>query len=114
MTNRFVRWKRYPCEPRGQWFNIPPVVNELDRHYKGTLLSRIMFMQKKNPITLEAAVQSLLDHEVGAMKAVRKGLEPGHAFWYQCNFIEWISSLGYHIELTGDEFEETNGSQLTI
>ena len=25
--------------------------------------------------------------------------------WFYENFIEWISSQGYHIELTGDEFE---------
>ena len=71
-------------------------------------------MKQQKPLSLESAIQSLLDHEEGAMKAGRKGLEPGHALWYQCNFIEWISSLGYHIELTGDEFEETYGPQLTI
>ena len=71
-------------------------------------------MQTQKPISLEYAIGLLLDHQTAAMKAGRKGLEPGHAFWYGCNFIEWISSLGFHIELTGDEFEETYGLQRSI
>lgn len=40
-----------------------------------------------------------------AFDAHRLGYEPGECNWYFKNFVEWISSLGYHIELTGDEFE---------
>jgi hypothetical protein len=40
-----------------------------------------------------------------AFDAHRMGYQPGECNWYFKNFVEWVSSLGYHIELTGDEFE---------
>jgi hypothetical protein len=35
----------------------------------------------------------------------RNGFKPGECHWYFDHFVEWVSSLGYQIELAGDEFE---------
>lgn len=83
--------------------NLPP--NEIDGYYRGTLLTRILSMEKKTPISLEAAVVLMVQHEQEARAAGRKGTEPGHLVWYAYHFVEWLEELGYHIELTGDEFE---------
>ncbi len=40
-----------------------------------------------------------------AIKARKIGYEPGESGWYYSNFLKWISEKGWHIELTGDEFE---------
>ena len=111
MTKHLVRWKRFPCEPKS-FFGSLSAANEMDRYYGYTLLSRILAMKKQTPISLESAIQSLIDHEEGAHRAGRKGMEPGHMFWYGLNFVDWISSVGYHIELTGDDFEKTFGPQI--
>lgn len=62
-------------------------------------------MKKRTPISLEAAIHVLVENEQAARAAGRKGTDPGHLFWYAYHFVEWISELGYHIDLTGDEFE---------
>ncbi len=70
-----------------------------------TILERIIHMEPKVPIKfIDAAVMAQKKfHE--ALDARRIGYAPGQCNWYARNFTEWISSLGYHIELTGDEFE---------
>lgn len=99
-----LRWQNVTIHFAGRISNYP-VVNEIDSYYRGELLSRILDMQKQMPISLEAAIHLLTKHEQEASDAGRKGTEPGHLFWYAWHFVEWIESLGYHIELTGDEFE---------
>ena len=42
---------------------------------------------------------------MGELMAGRIGHERGQYYWFTDNFIEWISELGYKIQLTGDEFE---------
>lgn len=82
-----------------------PVANEIDSYYRGTLLTRILSMEKKTPISLEAAIILMVKHEHEARDAGRKGTESGHLVWYAYHFVEWLEGLDYHIELTGDEFE---------
>lgn len=62
-------------------------------------------MAKKTPISFEAAINFVSDKQRDAFAAGQIGRNPGQYLWYQHNFIEFISDLGYHIEITGDEFD---------
>ena len=62
-------------------------------------------MKTKTPISFEDAVNLAHDEFFRASDAGRFGRDPGQCDWYYENFIDWISDQGYHIELTGDEFE---------
>lgn len=104
MAKHLLNWKNISCKYAGKKSSLP-FLKEIDRYYMGTLLSRILDMKKQTPISLKAAIHLLVDHEDAAYAAGRKGTEPGHLCWYAPHFVEWISELGYHIELTGDEFE---------
>ncbi len=88
-----------------KWHSQIPIASELDINYRGTLLSRILAMQKQTPIALNEAVSLMVKHEHAASAAGRKGADVGHVFWYSFHFIEWLETIGYHIELTGDEFD---------
>ncbi len=70
-----------------------------------TVLDRIFRMESKKPITFSDAATMAHEKFDEAVEARRMGYAQGHCLWYARNFISWISSLGYHIELTGDEFE---------
>lgn len=69
-------------------------------YYRGTLFDRILGMQKKEVISFEDAIRLV----------ERKSTEASYAGdakksdWYYRNFIEYVSELGFHIELSGDEF----------
>lgn len=104
MQKHLLNWKNVTCKYAGKKANRP-FVKEIDRYYTGTLLSRILAMKKRTPVSLNAAIQLLAVHEQAAHAAGRKGTDPGHLCWYAPHFVEWISELGLHIELTGDEFE---------
>jgi len=69
--------------------------------YRGRLLSEILGMERKTAISFENAVRLLGDqiYEEFWIK------QSGRSRWYELNFVEWIADLGYHIEITGDEFE---------
>lgn len=62
-------------------------------------------MEKKQSIELLQAAHLAEEKFEEARKEGRFGHKPGECFWYLDHFVEWISGLGYHIELTGDEFE---------
>jgi hypothetical protein len=62
-------------------------------------------MEPKKPLSFEQAARLTEEKFFEANDARRVGYEPGQCFWYLDHFLEWISGLGYHIELTGDEFE---------
>jgi hypothetical protein len=104
MTKHLLNWKNINCKCAGKNVSLP-VANEIDGYYSGTLLSRILAMERKTPIALEAAIHLLVENEHAARAAGRTGTDPGHLFWYAYHFIEWIAEIGYHIELTGEEFE---------
>ena len=82
-----------------------PIADELDVQYQGTLLSRILSMEQKTAISYEDAMWLTNRTLKKCYEEEKMGADFGHYQWYLDNFIEWISSLGYHIELTGDEFE---------
>lgn len=111
MKKHLLRWKNSKCKRTGRTL---PYLKEINIHYRGTLLSRILAMKKQRPIELESAVQLLMKYEHAARKAGRKGADPGHLCWYQYHFLEWLNGLGYHIELTGDEFESAVISELLV
>jgi hypothetical protein len=104
MQKHLLNWKTVPTKPFAR-INWPTVSKQIDLNYRGTLLSRILAMEIKTAISLEEAIQLMKKQEESARSAGRKGAEPGHLCWFSYNFVEWISSLGFHIELTGDEFE---------
>ena len=80
----------------------------LDFYYRGTLLSHILSMPKKRPVDLKSAIQLLRIEQDKAFSQGKFGDQIGHHSWYAKNFVSWISSNGYHIELNGDEFEAVN------
>ena len=103
-----LRWKNVKVrdiEGKLTEINVPTI---LQMDYRGTLLSGILGMQKKSPITFEFAVNLISDKQVEALREWKIGPQPGHDEWYSYHFLEYISDLGYHIELTGDEFEPLN------
>lgn len=58
-------------------------------------------MPRKNPISFDFAISLINDKCVLAVQA----RNASQYLWYYDNFVSHISDLGYHIELTGDEFE---------
>jgi hypothetical protein len=105
MKHQLVNWKSVKCRSplgREEKFPVPMMI---DVRLRRTLLSRILAMPSQNPISLERAAQLLFEALGNAIKSGRIGHEPDNYHWYYTNFIDWISSQGYHIELTGEEFE---------
>ena len=101
MEKHWVKWKTLRTK------NIygEPIDAEfpylIDLCYQGSLISKILKMEKKTPISFEDAVRIAEGHysesdiftERDRMKKCTQ------------HFIEFISEQGFHIELTGDEFE---------
>ena len=102
MTKRYVNWKPVTCtSPDGRKYQAElPSIIEL--RYRGTLLARILEMPKKRPISLDDAVRMAGRKYVDTKEI---GHARGENHWYFDCFVEWISEIGYHIELTGDEFD---------
>lgn len=87
-----------------EYFN-PYFPRVLAKVYRGTLLSEILKMPRKKPISFQDAVNLNGDERHRQIMSGNHGYEPGQAHWLYMNFVKWISDQGYHIELTGDEFE---------
>ena len=105
MDHHLVKWKSIKCKSRfgnDVCLGVPEIV---DIRIRGTLLSRILSMPKKSPISFELAMLKLIEKRREKFDAGHFGDEPGRYGWYCHNFVDWISSQGLHIELTGDEFE---------
>lgn len=102
MTHRLVIWKSVACKnvAGGVFHSDLPIV--IEHYYKGKLIAEILNMPRKKPITFEEGVRMAGQNFMSADKV-------GHArhesYWYLNFFVDWISELGFHIELTGDEFE---------
>src|SRR5688572_15721070 len=100
MPKHSLNWKPVKAKSlRGTdiYVSVPDV---LDLIYRGTLLSSILAMEKKTPILFGDAVRMAIKKKCEVWYD-----ENADSDYYYDNFIEWISSQGYHIELTGDEFE---------
>lgn len=105
MAKQCVHWKPIGVKNvRGSDCSIE-FPAELDIWYRGKLLSAILNMEKKRPLSFERAAQMAWLKTSEAFKSGRIGQQPGECNWYSKNFVEWVASEGYHIELTGDEFE---------
>lgn len=100
-----LNWKSVKCKNvvgEDIYLSIP---HSLDIHCRGGLLTQILQMPQKKPILFDEAINLLSDKEMELFGSGKVGHEPGQYFWYSDNFVQWISDMGYHIELTGDEFE---------
>ena len=73
----------------------------ISKEYRGTLISRILEMEKRVPISFAEAIERVNAKWFEELWTKRTGCDQ----WYLENFVAWISSQGFHIELTGDEFE---------
>lgn len=105
MGKHIVKWKpTIGKDIRNQDCELP-FPDLLNASSRWTLLEQIFAMEKKNPITFTEAAQLAQTKYQEATRASNFGGSPGQSNWYTRNFISWISSLGYHIELCGDEFE---------
>ncbi len=106
MTDQIiVNWKTITCQNifgENYESRIPQIVDSVTRR---TLLTNILSMAKKNPISLAVATKMINEKQDEAFSGRKFGNIPGHLHWYLYNFVNWISEQGYHIELTGDEFE---------
>jgi hypothetical protein len=105
MKHQLINWKNVIC--RGYYGQLValPVPFILDIRLRHTLLSGILSMPSKKPISFETAIRLMCYKQRQALKTGQYGNRPGHYGWYYLNFVDWISALGYHIELTGEEFE---------
>ncbi len=65
------------------------------------MLTRILEMERKSPISFEEAIRLASQKWLAEYRALNgDGIE-----WLERNFVKWINSQGYHIEISGDEFE---------
>lgn len=101
MTKHHVNWKKVAfINIAGKEF-LAEFPLFIEHYYRGTLLTSILNMPTKKPIHFDDAVrmagQNFFDRAIGHGR--------GQNSWYLQHFVEWISELGFHIELTGDEFE---------
>lgn len=102
---QLVLWKPILCKNfKGIEVSVN-VIGELDVRYCGTLLNRIIKMPQKKPITLKDGFHLLHQELDRTFDAKIFHDQPGGYQWYETHFVEWLSEIGYHIELTGDEFE---------
>ena len=105
MDKHIVFWKRTTCTTdRGT--DVELETGEIiDGFCRRTLLSQILKMPQKNSISFHEAAR-LFDLKIEeCIKAGKYGTEPGGYQWYCINFVPWISEQGFHIELSGDEFD---------
>ena len=77
----------------------------VDLENRGTLIDKILRMEPKNPMSFDAAIHLAQREWSAAFQAGDIGQKPGQCIWYSSNFVEWIADKGFHIELSGDEFE---------
>ncbi len=77
----------------------------IDKAYNGQLLGKILDMPKKQSLSYETAIGIFSDRMFEALNAKDYGVKPGQSGWYPSHFVEYISDLGFHIELCGDEIE---------
>lgn len=74
-------------------------------YYNGELIDQILKMEKKKPTSLAQALSMASDASHAAAEQGLSGHEPHQSYWHYSHFLDFISGLGFHIELTGDEFE---------
>jgi hypothetical protein len=106
MRKQIVKWK--PVSRKniyGEEYVTAGYVELIVEAYRGTLIDEILSMPKKSGISFAVAVNMTCDAFHQACNNRKSGQEPGHGAWFHRNFVRYISEKGFHIELTGDEFE---------
>ena len=105
MGINLVKWIETPGKNvHGEDCSFPfPDLLDSASHWR--LIEKIFNMKPQRPIKFEEAALLAYKEYQALSNLNRHGIGPGQAEWYAKNFVEWISSLGFHIELTGDEFE---------
>lgn len=105
MLKQCVKWKpvRKTNTAGREYDSEIPIV--IDNRYRGTLLTVMLQMPPKSAITFDQAITLVSLKMSEAFDLRQLGNEPGHYNWYLNNFTEWISNQGFHIEISGDEFE---------
>lgn len=113
MAKRIVCWK--PVRNRniyGREYFDPYGPRLVAKCYRGELVDEILSMPEKKSISFAEAMQLVADYSNQEFDKRVKELESGKtteetpkALWFYENFVQFISEQGYHIELTGDEFE---------
>lgn len=104
MTKRIVTWK--PVRHRdidGQESLDTHMPNLIAIAYRGELVDEILAMPKQLAISYEEAVTIVTERFETALVNNQIGGEREQSHWFHRNFVEFISGLGYHIELSGDE-----------
>ena len=107
MIKHCVNWKLVTCKNVDGDDYHAEFPFYIDRKYRGGLLARILAMPKKRSIQFDEAIRMAEKNFFSSKIGHRRG----ETFWYMQNFVEWISELGFHIELTGDEFELPSAPQ---
>lgn len=74
-------------------------------YYKGELVDKILTMDRKKPISLHQALNMASDAHIKAVHENRFGHKKGQSGWHFSHLIDFISEQGFHIELSGDEFD---------
>lgn len=111
MHRLLARWNHIYIE-KGTPADGPDMLpTVIDMENKGTLLHQIVSMPKAEPISFEDAVKHVELKWSAGFDNQNSGYNPGGGGWYTRNFVGYISSLGFHIELSGDEFEVPYGSK---
>jgi hypothetical protein len=82
-----------------------PMGQLAERFCRGELLAKILEMPCLRPLSYSDAMLMLNQRLCETWKNNDLGHSPGQSQWYWRNFVEFISAQGFHIELTGDEFE---------
>lgn len=105
MVKQCVKWLPVECRNKFGEAVLLQIPESIDIHHRGTLISKILAMPEGRPVGFRTAINFLNEQFKTAFFEGRIGNEPGQCIWYINNFVEWMSNLGYQIQLSGDEFE---------
>jgi hypothetical protein len=103
MVKQSVRWRPVQCKNiYGEDYlsTLPELVD-----LRGDLIAQILAMPKKKQLDFATAINLLCEKRRELFDAGQIGRGPGQYHWYTRNFVTFISELGFHIALTGDEFD---------
>ena len=94
-----IQWK--PITVKDLYGGDVPYTLDAPNEITETFLLRIQEMPRKNSMTLEHAVQSYMREYIRLSFELSDNVQAGQLC---SNWLSWISELGYHIALTGDEY----------
>lgn len=79
------------------------------------LLRQILRMPKGKPISYEEACRMVQAEGHVQIKAGNNEAEVrGSSNWLTQHWVEWLSQKGFHIELTGEEFDIVTDRQVSL